>query len=473
MKKSLLILTLIGLSLSISQAQKVEKVVSVVPDGLFKALAYPERQSTTHLTLTGSIDARDFKTMRDAMPQLQVVDLSKVSIVEFSGQKGTEEGSGKYKANYIPQNAFSSTKNSFGKRSIVEIILPSNLEGIGDQAFLACYGLEKVVIPASVKEIGMEAFSRCQKLTSVTAVSPKPITDMGKGVFLAVNMNACTLYVPKGSADAYKAAKQWKEFFNVEEVQIGPVTALVDSDGDGIPDDMDKCNNTPAAAMGKVDANGCPLDSDGDGIPDYLDQCNNTPAAAMGKTDGRGCPIDSDGDGVPDYLDQCNNTPIAAMGKVDAKGCPLDSDGDGIPDYADNCPDVAGVPSNGGCPEVKAEVKQVFEKALTGIEFETGKDVIKASSNGILDEIASIMKENPTYTLLINGHTDNVGDRNANLILSEKRANAVKFYLLGKGIDSHRMIASGYGDTRPVADNTTEAGRAKNRRVEFVAKISK
>jgi OmpA family protein/outer membrane protein with beta-barrel domain/thrombospondin type 3 repeat protein len=105
-----------------------------------------------------------------------------------------------------------------------------------------------------------------------------------------------------------------------------------DSDGDGVPDGIDQCPDTPHGAI--VDAKGCPIDSDGDGVPDGIDQCPNTPHGAT--VDAKGCPSDSDGDGVPDGIDQCPNTPHGAI--VDAKGCPLDSDGDGVPDGIDKCP---------------------------------------------------------------------------------------------------------------------------------------
>ena len=119
-----------------------------------------------------------------------------------------------------------------------------------------------------------------------------------------------------------------------------------DSDGDGIPDRIDKCQGTPKGV--KVDALGCPIDSDNDGVPDYLDKCPDTTRSA--KVDADGCPIDSDDDGVPDYMDQCPNTPAGTT--VDALGCPIDSDGDGIPDYMDKCPDTpAGEAVNAsGCP---------------------------------------------------------------------------------------------------------------------------
>ena len=128
---------------------------------------------------------------------------------------------------------------------------------------------------------------------------------------------------------------------------------------------------------------------------------------------------------------------------------------------------MPGIKENKGCPEVKKETIEIFRQALTGIKFETGKDIIKPVSYPILDKVVKVMSDNPEYQLEINGHTDNVGDDTKNMTLSQNRANAVKAYLANKGIDSKRMVATGYGETRPAADNATPAGRAENRRVEF------
>jgi outer membrane protein OmpA-like peptidoglycan-associated protein len=245
----------------------------------------------------------------------------------------------------------------------------------------------------------------------------------------------------------------------------------LDTDGDGVPDYLDRCPNTPEGVL--VDADGCPFDTDGDGVLDYLDKCPGTPAEAYGFVDEAGCPKDTDGDGIPDYLDKCPGTPAEAYGFVDENGCPKDTDEDGIPDYLDKCPRVKGAPENNGCPVVKEAVKKVFEKALQGIQFESGKDVIKKTSFPILDQIITIMKENPEYLLTINGHTDNVGKPASNQILSENRANSVQNYLIKGGIDPFRLTAKGYGDTQPVVENTTAANKAKNRRVEFVVKFEK
>lgn len=249
--------------------------------------------------------------------------------------------------------------------------------------------------------------------------------------------------------------------------RIDSVGCPLDSDGDGVADYLDECPNTPEEAYGNIDEKGCPRDSDGDGIPDYLDQCPNTPASAMGHVNAQGCPIDSDEDGVPDFLDECPNTPAKARNHVDARGCILDSDGDGVPDYMDECPMVPGVKANKGCPELKREVRQLLQKAMQGIEFETGKATIKTKSHALLNQIAKTFIENSNYIIEVQGHTDNVGKAEMNQNLSNNRAKAVMNYLISKGVPAERMTAVGYGDTRPIADNKTAAGRQKNRRVEF------
>ena len=245
------------------------------------------------------------------------------------------------------------------------------------------------------------------------------------------------------------------------DVKVDAAGCPLDTDGDGVADYLDKCPNTPKGV--KIDASGCPIDSDGDGVADYLDKCSGTPQGV--KVDATGCPVDTDGDGVADYLDKCPGTPKNV--KVDASGCPLDRDGDGVPDYLDKCPDVPGLASNKGCPEVKAETKKIFAQALQGIQFETGKAVIKKGSFPILDKVVSVMKANPSYNLAINGYTDNKGVAAKNLELSQDRAESVRNYLSKNGIEVERLTAKGFGQDFPVADNATAAGRSKNRRVEF------
>lgn len=280
---------------------------------------------------------------------------------------------------------------------------------------------------------------------------------------------------------------------------IDTVGCPLDSDLDGVPDYRDLCPGTPAEARGHVDTNGCPLDSDGDGVYDYIDLCPNTPAAAYGMVDSVGCPLDSDGDSVYDYLDLCPDTPEEAYGSIDEHGCPLDTDKDGIYDYCDSCqntipearnhvdangclldtdkdgvydyedlcPTIAGVKENKGCPEIKREIRNLLNKAMSGIQFENGKATIKKSSYKVLDEIAKTFINNPNYMVEVQGHTDNVGKHSYNVDLSERRAQSVRTYLVNKGVPAERLTAHGYGPDKPIADNKTKAGRAKNRRVEF------
>ncbi|SMG11014.1 Outer membrane protein and related peptidoglycan-associated (lipo)proteins [Marivirga sericea] len=146
---------------------------------------------------------------------------------------------------------------------------------------------------------------------------------------------------------------------------------------------------------------------------------------------------------------------------------PKDSDEDGIIDIEDDCPTLAGVFENNGCPEITEETKEVLKEALEGIEFELASDVIRSQSLPILDKVVTVMEENPDYKLKISGHTDNQGDDDANLLLSHKRAQATKKYLMDQGIAILRLDAVGYGEMQPIESNDTADGRAKNRRVEF------
>jgi len=173
--------------------------------------------------------------------------------------------------------------------------------------------------------------------------------------------------------------------------------------------------------------------------------------------------VDTDGDGVPDEFDACPDTPGAwAQG-----GCP-DTDGDGIADHLDECPETAGTFRYQGCPDVPRAVKEVLDRAFSDIQFELNSDKLMASSNRYLDEVVLIMTENPEYKMKISGHTCDLGSAELNMDLSKRRAESVKKYMQSKGIDRDRIIAVGFGQTRPVADNNTANGKERNRRVEFL-----
>jgi OmpA-OmpF porin, OOP family len=229
-----------------------------------------------------------------------------------------------------------------------------------------------------------------------------------------------------------------------------------DADSDGIVDSLDAC---PSEA-GLAAFQGCP-DKDGDGIPDKNDKC----ADVAGLARYEGCPIpDTDKDGINDEEDKCKDVPGVAR----YQGCPIpDADNDGINDEEDKCPEIAGVAANNGCPEIKPEVIKKVEYAAKNIFFSTGKFSLLSKSFKPLNEVAKILAENPDLKLDIDGHTDNTGKADKNQALSQSRADAVKKYLVGKGVGEDRLIATGYGSDKPVADNKTVAGKAKNRRVEL------
>lgn len=231
-----------------------------------------------------------------------------------------------------------------------------------------------------------------------------------------------------------------------------------DSDGDGIEDALDKCPNAKGTDMFK----GCP-DTDGDGVEDALDKCPNSEKGV--KVDATGCTYDSDRDGVVDAEDKCPDTEKGT--KVDAKGCPADTDGDGIVDSKDKCPTMPAPGSATGCPEVKVIVIKRLQTIASAITFETGKANLLSTSYPKLDELSNILKEYADYDLRMGGHTDDVGEDNANFLLSQARMDAVKSYLATKGILVARIEATGYGETKPVASNKTPEGRAQNRRVEL------
>lgn len=200
------------------------------------------------------------------------------------------------------------------------------------------------------------------------------------------------------------------------------------------------------------------VDSDGDGVLDGADQCPGTPRGAS--VDARGCPLDSDGDGVYDGLDQCPGTPKGAV--VDARGCPLDGDGDGVYDGIDKCPTT---PKGARVGELGCSV----QLTLRGLSFAFDSATLLPVGEEVLREAVVAMREDPTITVEIQGHTDSRGPAEYNLVLGERRASSVRDFLVAEGIGAERLQVRSYGETEPVADNETEEGRAANRRVVLKA----
>ncbi|TRO67443.1 OmpA family protein [Christiangramia sabulilitoris] len=254
-----------------------------------------------------------------------------------------------------------------------------------------------------------------------------------------------------------------------------------DTDGDGIYDKDDECPETP----GLAEFNGCP-DTDGDGIEDRQDACPDKAGLAefdgCPDTDGdgiadpdddcpevaglaelNGCP-DADGDGVRDGDDECPEE----AGPAENNGCPWpDTDGDGILDKDDDCPEEAGPASSNGCPEPTAEVITELNEYSKTVLFDLNKATIRKESEEALQSIVDIMNEYSTTIFHVEGHTDSTGSDSYNMKLSKERAASVAKWLEENGVPSKRLTSEGYGETQPIATNSTAKGRQQNRRVEI------
>jgi OmpA-OmpF porin, OOP family len=247
----------------------------------------------------------------------------------------------------------------------------------------------------------------------------------------------------------------------------------VDTDKDGIFDDVDACPKEPGVADPDPKKNGCPVrDRDKDGILDGVDACPDEKGVANEDPKKNGCPPpgDKDGDGVTDDVDACIDLPGVKTEDPKTNGCPPDTDGDGIRDDLDACPKEKGPadpdPKKNGCPKIVLTDKEIV--ILEQVQFDFGKATIKPESDSLLGAVADVLKEHPEITKIeVQGHTDNVGGVGINKKLSQSRADSVKAWLVAHGVEATRLTSIGYGLSKPIADNKTDEGRAKNRRVQF------
>jgi outer membrane protein OmpA-like peptidoglycan-associated protein len=269
---------------------------------------------------------------------------------------------------------------------------------------------------------------------------------------------------------AFRAVASFEWVPGVEPAPAASTPLPSDRDGDGVPDQVDACPDVPGVRTEDAATNGCPADRDRDGVLDVVDACPDVPGIKTSDPATNGCPADRDRDGVLDVVDACPDVPGIKTDDPKTNGCPGDRDGDGVLDIADACPDVPGPanadPKKNGCPIAFLTDTQI--RITDQIKFRFGLAQLDPASDGVLQAVLEIVKTHAEIkTIKIEGHTDNVGTPERNRTLSTARAAAVADWLVKHGIDRKRVVAEGFGLTRPLEPNETDEGRAANRRVEF------
>ena len=249
----------------------------------------------------------------------------------------------------------------------------------------------------------------------------------------------------------------------------------LDTDGDGLTDDVDACPSDAEDQDGFLDTDGCPdLDDDHDGIADAVDRCPRVAEDRDGFEDGDGCPdLDNDQDGIADAVDRCPLVAEDKDGIEDGDGCPEDADGDGVPDAVDNCPGepetVNGILDADGCPDT-ADLHVDKDRIVLDerVHFPTDRADVSIKSWPLLARVAAFLNDHPEYARIhVDGHADDTGEDDYNLKLSLARAQSVRDLLIRGGVDSKRLVIEAYGEGRPRAPGTDATARAENRRVEL------
>ncbi|KFE67309.1 Outer membrane protein A precursor [Hyalangium minutum] len=262
--------------------------------------------------------------------------------------------------------------------------------------------------------------------------------------------------------------------FGGESRPAPPPPEPLDTDEDGVRDEADACPREAEDKDGFQDEDGCPdNDNDQDGVADAADKCVDQAETVNQVDDEDGCPeTDEDGDGLLGSKDACPAQAEDKDGFQDEDGCPdNDNDQDGVADAADKCPAELetrnGFQDDDGCADELPKAVQRFTGVITGLQFAAGSDRIQATSYALLDQAVKVLKQYPDVRLEISGHTSSDGNAQANQELPQRRAEAVRKYLLSKGIEASRVTAQGFGSSRPLMPNEARSGREKNRRIEF------
>ncbi len=320
----------------------------------------------------------------------------------------------------------------------------------------------EAAVSSTPKEDGLGNFQN-PDTAAVLSGGPGLLIPLGRAVSLRSDLRMI-LGFGEGIGDERMGAVSWEW---TAGVTIRPAAGPADRDADGVADAEDVCPYEPETINGVRDGDGCPE------APEVLAAAPEPAAAeeappplALERSD------DLDGDGLPAYEDACPEEAEDPDGFEDADGCPEpDDDLDGVADADDGCPREAeivnGFDDGDGCPD---EVPEVFEEVsgvVRGITFETGSAALRPQSTPVLEKVSRLLWEYPDLVLRIGGHTDDVGDRQLNIELSKARADAVRAWLVSRGVDEARMETAGYGPDEPLVPNDSPEHRAENRRVEL------
>jgi outer membrane protein OmpA-like peptidoglycan-associated protein len=400
----------------------------------------------------------------------------------------------------------------------------SGMAGTGPR-FLLGGNLEWVALPNLAFNVSAQSETRTSKLDKLTEIGKEYsfaaagfAAQSDDGIFFSVNIQKALpsrpfrkFDAPLGDGRVVYASRFQPSYALVANLGWSGVLVAADDDKDGIPDKEDLCPKEKEDFDGFQDMDGCPEpDNDGDSIPDALDKCPMQPEDVDGFEDQDGCPeTDNDKDGIPDGQDKCPNEPEDMDAFEDYDGCPeLDNDKDGVLDAQDKCPGIAedkdGFQDSDGCPEPDNDQDKIpdlndkcpnepenyngFEDGdgcpdmargmqnttplekrllLKGVHFQGNTSGMLPESYATLDSLADRIRATPGVMVEVRGYWDAAGSELEGMRNSEARANAVRKYLILKGVEANQILARGMGSRDPIGNNKTAAGRQQNRRVEL------
>ncbi|HZF56218.1 MAG TPA: OmpA family protein [Polyangiaceae bacterium] len=382
--------------------------------------------------------------------------------------------------------------NTFDARAGAAMVFSDGLAQVGPELSLSTPFSDDILLETETAQVSIASPTSVELLFGVK-LRPLPFLVLGAGagpgltqgfgtpVFFAVGSVGYEPPPPPedpdtdkdGIADSKDACPKIRGVRHANPARNG---CPPDPDNDAIYEPDDACPNEPGKPSNDPKKNGCPPDTDGDGIYDAVDACPKEPGKKSDDPKKHGCPFaDADNDGIADAVDACPNEPGQKSDDPKKHGCPPDRDDDGVPDAVDACPDQRGGPDADpkmhGCPHVTVTETEIVIKHQ--VQFKVAQASLEHTvdpvSEDLLTEVRNAILDHPEIELIeVQGHADVTGPEDFNQRLSQVRADAVRRWLIKRGIPAKKLISKGYGSTAPVASNESEKGRQENRRVQFM-----